>query len=150
MGWQDEARKAVGESWWQWFDGMCVWNAFANDEPETCHPFEVARYFDGEWVTYESDVFPADHEDTPAWILAWGCPDLQDAATVGCIRAEVERLCAERGYSTRWETSEAGMHRLRIYGHAHNMIWADSAYSSATTDLAGLCALRALRWLHEQ
>jgi len=137
MTWQDEARLAAGKDWWAWIDGMLASRhapGFADDGV-------------GHRVLFTS----RDH-----WA---GCrPDLTDAATVGCLRAELERLCAERGGWVTWFACGED----RAYGGAVEMgLHCDSPDARTKkievdetecgqAALQGLVALRALTWLHEE
>ena len=147
MKWQDEARVAVLEPWWRWRDGMLAWNSMAVGGHDNLHACDASRQYDGGcWVTWEGDVH-TDPEQYPAWILAWAAPDLTDAATVGCLRAEVERLCAERSWGWSWILSSGGETFEVFDGSCWRHL--GDVPLDAPSGLVALRALRALRWPHE-
>ena len=95
------------------------------------------------WSTSMLLVRPKDLDDRRE------CPDLTDPATVGCIRAEVERLCGEQDELTVVEWHSDGT-------TAAVRLWTRGGYVGLDDQIngkpygGGLLALRALTWLHEQ
>jgi len=143
MTWQDEARLAAGKDWWTWIDGM------------------LPRHVDGYGYMPDGGAQQRDNR----WQLGdgrlavpWWYADVPDAATVGCLRGEVERIANERGGWVTWFACGED----RAYGGAVEMgLHCDSPDARTKkievdetecgqAALQGLVALRALTWLHEE
>lgn len=159
-GWKDEAREAVQKDWWRWLPGMRVVCAIADEDdqiPGRVHGGSVV-YTAADGCLMECAVQPSD------------VPDLTDPATVGCLRAEVERLCAERDWRVQWDMrmpSEpvgdwSGLEDAATIVGALMWVWRiwPEPYENANHSMGGLkgmdpaaasgqSALRALTWLHE-
>ena len=141
MTWQDEAREAVRKEWWTWVSGMLP-----------VHPDKYGFFPDG-GSKHRSNRWEL---GDGALSTYWWFPDLEDAATVGCLRAEVERLCVERclvvsfyrqgEWSHCWVRADVDAEEPRDDWPEEDECVHDSRDPASG---AGLVALRALTWLHE-
>ena len=75
-----------------------------------------------------------------------GVADIRQGATIGCIRTEVERLALEANGYVEWF-----IHHTLRYGCAVTLWRRGKGHRyNKSAPTAGLCALRALQWLHEE
>lgn len=148
MTWQDEARAAVAKDWWRWLPGMVgEWERRQHGRLIGLVHVAVAHHggFTGPWT---------DPKNNPR-------PLLTHPATVGCLGAEVERLCAYRGIWVDVRVFPDGSVELTLTwrladGESFTEESAEFCVHAETTDpqhmpaASGLANLRALTWLHEE
>lgn len=127
--WQDVARRLVADERWRWRGGMVSegWRILFGRDDGVC----VAQ----------SSLATRD------WHIP-SIPDLRDPATVGVIRAEVERICGDRGLAVTWYCPTTKPEPAREY--CCRMFNNRTVCMNVRGFGAGVCAAEALLWLWAQ